>query len=287
MANESTSQYESSRRDIIKGSGVAVGGLALTGVPFTTTARAESATASHEYVLRQGDRCVPVIPFEGDQSAAAFYDYRLPEQFVSDTNGGRVSETDSGYASFGTTRLQRDGESLLFLYDGSDGLNLVLIHGDVHNGESGGGSVTMQFSGLTERGSWVVKDDYYVDPDSSEIAKENYDNWQTNGSSHVIDWTWGNGRTDGGVFNGLGDKFSITIDPAFNEAATLHGKHYEGEITSWKLLVPDRNHINRIDLDISKPVTIENGRCPEKDSFELPGLVAIKSWFSELLQWII
>jgi hypothetical protein len=214
-------------------------------------------------LLRQGDRCVPVPAFTGDRTVEAFYDYRIPERFASETNGGSDPGSGPYYASFGTETLQQDGTSLLFLYDGPEGLSLVVVHDSIDGGPSDGGAATFEIDGLPDDGTWAVRDDYYLDPDSGEIATTNYDNWQVDGSTHVIDWTWGDSGTDGGAFRGLDGAFPVTIDPAFDEAAALYGEHYDGTVDSWQLLVPDGAGLQRMELDTSSPVTFETGACSE------------------------
>lgn len=206
----------------------------------------------------QGDDCVPVRPIRDRLSAERFYDYRLPRKYATDANGASVGDT-ALYASAGTTALQQAQTSLIFLYQGPEGLNLVVVHGSVH--ASDGGSVTFRISGLPEDGEWVVKDDRYRNSDTGEIASTNYDRWRTDGTRHRIDWTWGSGGTDGGAFHDLGDDFEVVVDPAFNRAAALYDEHYEGRVTDWEFLSGPSDAPERISLDMDEPIRIATGSC--------------------------
>ena len=260
MANESSGSDELSRRAVLAGVGATVGSIALTG----RTAAADASPSSADpprVVVRQGEQCFPVAPFTGEQSVEEYYDYRIPDRYASEANGGTDPGSGPYYSSEGTTRLQQDGTSLLFLYDGPGGLSLVAVHGSTATGPSGGGSATFEVAGLPDDGSWVVRDDYYTDPDTGAIAGTNYDNWDVDGEPQVVDWTWADGRTDGGAFRGLAGALPITVAPAFDRDATLFGEHYDGTVGSWQFLAPDGDGVTRTPLDLDAPVTIEAGTC--------------------------
>ncbi|PSP93053.1 hypothetical protein BRC91_10705 [Halobacteriales archaeon QS_4_62_28] len=217
------------------------------------------------YVMRQGGNCTPLTAFSSDQSVVEFYDYRVPEQDAGDNNNGGFAADPANYSSNGTQDLQRDNESIVFLYDGPDGLSLVIVHGSVGERDGNGGSATFNISGLPAGGSWDVKDDLYNT--EGDRADTNYDQWDIGGRSATIDWTWAGGRTDGGAFRGLGSAFSVTIDPAFNEDAELYEQYYEGDVDSWVVLTPDGH---RMSVDMSTPLTIETGSCNETEvDFEI------------------
>lgn len=260
MVDELRGSIESSRRAVLAGVGAGVGGIGFIGRTLATNGHS-SSTDPPSIVFRQGNRCVPVAPFTGEQSVEEMYDYRIPARYVSEENGGTDPGSGPYYSSAGTTHLQQDGASLLFLYAGPNGLSLVVVHGSTEPGPSGGGSATFEFAALPDDGAWVVRDDHYVDPETGEIAQTNYDDWDIGGEPQSIDWTWADGRTDGGAFRGLTGTFSITIDPAFNEDATLFGEQYDGTIQSWQLLTPDSGGVTRLPLDLGAPVTIETGSC--------------------------
>ncbi|MFC7047259.1 hypothetical protein ACFQH6_19275 [Halobacteriaceae archaeon GCM10025711] len=84
-----------SRRTVL-----AVVGTGLAGSVLGTTATGGQQTAP-EYVLVQGDRCVPVQPIQGREPVASFYDYVLPERYVSGANGASAGDT-ARFASAGT-----------------------------------------------------------------------------------------------------------------------------------------------------------------------------------------
>ncbi|NEU56552.1 hypothetical protein [Halorussus sp. MSC15.2] len=220
-----------------------------------TEAVATRGTES-QYVLVQGDTCVPVRPMRRQLPVKTFYDYQLPEEYISDANGASVGDT-APYASAGTLDFQRRQTSIVFLYQGPKGLSLVFVHGS--SGDSGRGSATFEITGLPEDGDWVVKDDLYRDPNSGE--QENYDRWHVDGTDHRIDWTWGGGGADGGVFRGLGDDFEVVIDPAFNEDAALYDEYYNGTVTDWQFLSGFPDDPDRVSLDMSEPIRITTGSC--------------------------
>lgn len=218
--------------------------------------------SNSQFVLVQGDRCVQIRPINGRVTVKKFYNYHLPAKYASDENGAIVGNPK--YVSAGTTDLQRANTSLTFLYRGPKGLSLVFIHGSVRH--PGGGAATFRISGLSKDGKWVVKDDYYRDPATGERADSNYDWWRVNGTTHRIDWTWGDSGTDGGAFRALGKDFMVTVLPAFNEAATLYERYYEGKITDWQFLSGGDRTKERISLDLSQPIRITTGECPDRDN---------------------
>lgn len=232
------------------GTGVAAG---LLGTDATATRGRQS-----EYALEQGDECVPIRPISLERPVDAFYDYQLPQEYVSETNGASVGDT-ARYASAGTTDLQREQTSLVFLYRGPEGVSLVVVHGSVQGSDAG--AVTFRLSGLPADGSWVVKDDFYRDPDTGDLAASNYDRWRVEGTDHRIDWTWGDAGTDGGAFRDLGDAFAVTVDPAFNEAAALYDEHYEGTVTEWEFLSASEDAVERISLRMDEPIRLATGHC--------------------------
>lgn len=145
------------------------------------------------------------------------------------------------------TGLERSDVSQLFLYEDPDGtLSLVVLHDKPNDGS--GGAVTFQFAGLpTDEGRWIVPDDGH-DFDSDTDTSP--------------DWAWNRYKTDGGVFQGgFDDGVDVTIDPAFNEAASSD-PFTPGEITTWQVLSGDAENPNRFALDMIKPVTIRSGGDP-------------------------
>jgi hypothetical protein len=240
--------------------------LSAIGTGFTagligTDAMAMRGTESR-YILVQGDTCVPIRPMGLQVPVTTFYDYQLPRKRISDANGASVGDT-AEYASAGTISLQRAQTSLLFLYQEPQGLSLVVVHGSVRNSDAG--AVTFRISGLPKDGDWIVKDDFYRNPDTGNKASTNYDRWDVDGTDHRIDWTWGSGGTDGGVFRGLGEDFEVVIDPAFNEDAALYNRHYEGRVTDWELLSGSSDDPERISLSMDEPIRITTGSCGQGD----------------------
>ena len=231
------------RRGFVTAVAAGVGGLALSGGSLARTPIAEDAAdvTDAKYVVEQGGDCVPVTPLSGDETVESFYDYRTPNTSPSGL-----------YSSYGTTDLQKPETSALFLYDGPDGLSLVVLHDKLRD-ETPGGSVTFDFDGLTG-GEWLVGDDVYDAPSNYDRFRQTDDGWQ-------VDWTWSSGRSDGGVYGTLGDDFAVTVKPAFNEAAALHGEYYDGEITDWQVLSGDGDDPERVSLSMDEPITIRPGSC--------------------------
>lgn len=218
-----------------------------------------TAEEETEFTATQGDTTVELEPIEGDETAKEFYDFRLPDRYDNEasrnaTNGASFPGNGPYYGSAGTEDLQTGDTSLMFLYEGPEGLSFVVVHeGD---GSDDGGSATFEITDLNGNGEWVVKDDYYLDSDGT-IASSNYDRWNTSSNPQTIDWTWGGGGSDGGVFQPLSENFTFTISPAFNEEAGLYDDNfYDGEVDEWQVLSGDRNNPDRTTLDMEEEVTV-------------------------------
>ncbi|QSG05417.1 hypothetical protein [Halapricum desulfuricans] len=219
-------------------------GALMAGGTALGTSRVGGAPGA--FVLEQGEECLPIAPLRGDETAEDLYDRR-------------TAQTD--YSSAGTTDLQRDDTSILFLYRDPQGEHyLVVVHDrydtDRSGSQRGGGSATFEFSG-PDSGQWVVTDDLYS-------GSANYDRWALDQDPQRIDWTWDDFRTDGGVYGPLGDSFEVTIDPAFNEDAALFDQHYEGRITDWQVLSGGRSDPDRTSMSMDEPIRIRAGRCEDE-----------------------
>ncbi|WP_226007309.1 CARDB domain-containing protein [Natrinema salinisoli] len=216
----------------------------VVALAVSATAVAGATTAPpdpDEYAVAQGDDCVTVEPIgDGARTIEEFYDYRTPN----------TTPSSYSYSSHGTTHLQEDDTSSVFLYEGSDGLSLVLLH-DRYDGDSPGGAATMTFSGLPEDGEWVVEDDGYDGAD---------DEFDHSGDSSRITWVWSENRSDGAAFNGgLDDEFSITIEPRFNDDAAK--QLYDGRVRDWEVISGTDTGRERTSLDMNEPVVITSGEC--------------------------
>ena len=232
---------------------VVVAMVASTSVGFAAasgpSSAAQEAGNADTYAVEQGGDCFVVTPVTGNESVKSFYDYRTPFP-----NNPFSNATGQSYSSEGTTDLQRPNTSSLFLYRSPSGnLSLVILHGATDDA-SAGGAVTFNITGLPEDGAWVVKDDEYQ-------GESNYDNWTSESGTTQVNWTWGAGKTDGGAYAGLGETFTITIDPAFNREAALFGEHYNGTIDNWTVISNGAGAYERRQLDMSQPVTISSGGC--------------------------
>lgn len=206
------------------------------------------------YVITQGDQEIEIVPVgNGTQTVEEFYDYRTPETH---------DPPDYLYSSYGTTEYQEDDTSVLMLYEGSDGLSLILLH-DKLQGDTRGGSITMQIDGLPEEGEWVIEDDTYTDYGGP------LDSFDHDGTSSRMTWIWSEGRSDGGAFNGGldGEDWEITIEPYFNEDADYRYEDpsgYDGQVDDWKVISGDGESFTSTSLQsIDEPITITPGGTPE------------------------
>lgn len=223
--------------------GVAVGLLLVAGVAFGGIASADS----HEgYVVEQGDQCVPVAPVtQGSSTAEEFYGY---------------SGYSSRYSSQATEQYQADDTSILMLYEGPDGLSLVIVHDKWHQTQSEGtrgGTASFEVSNLPADGEWVAEDDNYAG------QSDQFDHGETESELH---WVWNDGRTDGAVYTGLGSSFAVEIDPRFNDEARLEPstRFEDGTVTDWQLVTATEGGegFERVSLgSLSEPVTIRPGSC--------------------------
>ncbi len=221
---------------------------AAASVDRPTLQQHDDAAPGNYSVLQDGD-CTTISTFgDGSQSIEDFYDYRTPE----------TDPSSYTYSSLGTMDLQQDDTSILFLYEGTEGTSLVLVHDRVYGGTNGS-AVTMQFEGLPEEGEWVVEDDSYSD-DLSGGPDDEFDHEET---SSRITWVFGDNRTDGAAFRGgLDDDVEITIDPAFNDNADF--RVYPGEITEWQALSSGGDGTERTSLDF-QPIELRSGPCSSSD----------------------
>ncbi len=228
----------------------AIGLLALLALGTSAGGSATAADASatslddHDedrYSVVQGDRCIQIEPMgDGGQTAEDHYDYRNPN----------TTPQSYTYSSHGTTHLQEDDTSILYLHEGSDGLSLVIVH-DRYDGFTDGGAATFQIDGLPQDGEWVVEDDNYDGADAE---------WDHSATSSRITWVWSEARTDGGAFNGgLDDEFAIEISPAFNEFADF--QVYDGEVDDWQVLSAPEHEPERTSLDLHQSIEIRSGGC--------------------------
>lgn len=222
--------------------------VAAVGVPVVAADAAPPETDdASEYTVVQGDQCIGLEPLgDGSQTVEEFYDYRTPD-----------TEPDAyTYSSYGTTHLQADDTSILFLYEGSEGLSLVMVH-DRYGGNSSGGALTMQIDGLPEESEWAIEDDNY----SEDLGPGPFDEFDHGETSSRITWAYTDNRTDGAaVRGGLEDEFEMTIDPAFNGDADY--RVYEGNVTDWQVISATDDGHERTSLDsIDDSLTVQSSGC--------------------------
>jgi len=228
------------RRAFLGSLGLAAAGLGAASQSSAATDTASGPDSTGQFVVEQGDQCVPVVPLSGD----------VP---VEERYGWAVEGAD--FSATGLVDLQRPDTSILFLYDGPSGLSLVVVHEKYGDGTDGG-SATFEFAGLPSDGEWVVRDDYYD-------GESNFDQWTRDGTEATVDWTWADSRTDGGAFRGLGTDpdLEIRIDPSYNDEAALSGEYYDGELTDWEVLSESADGPTRTALALDEPVVVRRGTC--------------------------
>lgn len=226
------------------GGGLLVGATPASGDETGTGVRSNRMmqdTTVENRLVQSGD-CIRLSPVGGDVPVEEFYRYAA--------GGTRFSSAGP------ITALEQAGTSRLLIYQGPDGVrSLVVVHGK-HRLEDvpGGGAVSFTFEGLPSDGEWVVRDDRYDGP-------ELFDSWEIDGSSTTVHWTWQGGRTDGAVYRGLGDGFSITIEPRFNEDAELYEEHYEGDVEAWEAVGGNQTNPEITSLAMDESVVVEANGC--------------------------
>jgi len=184
--------------------------------------------SARRITVEQGGDSFEVVPLSNGQRIEEFYDY--------------------GNAKINSPLpIAESDKSQLFFWSGPDGISLVTLHDKGNDGS--GGAVTMTFDGLpTSQGSWVVKDDGgdYQSPTR-------------------FDWSWADTKTDGGVFRGGLTNESVTIDPAFNDAARRNPLT-PGELTDWQVLTGQATAPRSVSLDMDEPVTVDVPEAPETNA---------------------
>ena len=188
---------------------------------------------------RERPECFSLEPLSyRDQSVVDFYGYE-PD----------ASEQDSQQSTT-PTELEKPDTSRLFLYEGPEGLSLVMIHGSGQTAR--GGAVSFRIEGVPDDAEWVVRDDGY-DAATDEFAVE--------GGTATADWAWGVGtRNDGGALGYLSDEFRLRIDPRFDEDAALD-PFDKGGVQRWEVLSGDANDPDVWQVPMYRPLVIAVGKC--------------------------
>lgn len=248
---------------------VAVVGLLLVGSiggaaqqsPGGAQPTPQTAPPTDSYVVEQGSFCEPIEPVSSGETIESFYDYRSHETHRD------ADDTDRAYSSYGTTELQRDDTSVLFLHEGPNGTSLGTVH-DRLEGETTGGLLTLEFVGLPHDNEWAVRDDNYT----GETRMDEFDRGDGWASAS---WAYREGRTDGGAIRGgLDDAFAVTVRPAFNDdaefasaewAASDDSELYDGgEIDEWEIVGGSAESPERTTLpSLEEPVTVRTGTCDD------------------------
>jgi hypothetical protein len=211
-----------------------VGGQPATADQSSTPAQDDNQT---EFAVTQGGECHQVEPIgRAWESVESFYGY--------ETRSSRE-----------TTDFQDNQVSNLFVFHGTEGYSLVVLH-DEYGDAPGGGTATMEFVGLPESGEWVIEDDNHEDRDDVFLHRD---------TRSKIDWKWIENRTDGAAFRGLDttDDLDLTVTPRFNERADAWGEwDWSGDqanrTEAWRLYT-DRS--STVELDMNRSITITKGVC--------------------------
>jgi len=213
----------------------------LVAAPLAPLAADTATAAENTFVVEQGDRCFEVSPLQGGEDVVDFYDYRSP-----------IDDEEYTYSTYMPSNLPQEDTSRLFLYDGPNGVSVVIVH-NARDGDGGGSAASFRFSGLPSGGEWALVDDSYAGRDD-RISRDR------------IDWTWYGGRTDGGIFRGIDSAGTeITIDPAFDEQAALYDDlDRTGELRAWQFLSGSVGDPEATNLAMDRPITIRAGSCTDE-----------------------
>ncbi len=231
---------------------VALVALAVHG-GVTATASLVQVTDDEAFALVQGGSCTPIAALgDGSRTVSAFYDYR-----------NATTEPTGRYSSYGTTGLQVHQTSVLFLYNGSRGVSLVVVH-DALGDEAEGGAVSFTVTGLPENATWAVEDDTYPARD---------DNFTHEGSRTVVDWMWAPNRSDGAAVRGV-DRDGVTIAPDFD--AVPRAKNDSGVWVEWEYADDPVDGwlaytgSGAVSLNTTQNVTVRRGGCGDSTPTPTP-----------------
>ncbi|MDQ2053891.1 SipW-dependent-type signal peptide-containing protein [Halobellus sp. H-GB7] len=169
--------------------------------------------ADDEYYVTYGGESYCIEPLgDGSTSIEDFYDY-------DDTSGVYSSLNDE---------IQRENTTFVFLYEGSEGLSLVIVNDDRENTE-GGSAASFTIEGAPGDTGWLVNDgngddNWVVKDDTEGDTDAGFDQYQI----AEADWVWTNNRTDGGAIGSLADDFALRLSASLNAAAELYDSPARG-----------------------------------------------------------
>jgi len=213
-----------SRRGFTAGA-VGLGALALGGASVYQSLQPDGDD-ERRLLLRQGKLRWSVTPLShGGDTIEEFYDYR----------------TEDTSAHPATDLIAADERARTFVYDGPVGSSLAFLHGSPDTPH--GGTARFSLSGLSrDSGEWAVRDDPVNVDDDFEL-------WE--GGNSVVEWQWGEGKTDGGAFWGGFDRddYTIKLTPK-----TLSG------VDAWQFLSGDAADPRRITLSMERPASLQPAR---------------------------
>ncbi|MFC6725309.1 hypothetical protein ACFQE1_13205, partial [Halobium palmae] len=160
------------------------------------------------YYVQQGNTCTPLETFgDGSTTVEEFYDYRIPEL----NDDGTVNDEtypQHDYSSYGTEAFQESQHSRLMVYEGAEGVSLVVINDELDDGNPAAANMTFEMSENSL--DWAVMDDDY--------SGEPYGTPDDEFASDRVYWQWNGQRTDGGALRGLESEDSLTITPELSES---------------------------------------------------------------------
>lgn len=218
--------------------------LGAAGAAAVSTTVVGSATGTRQtgFTVTQGDTCRSIEPLSyRDAGVEEFYGY------TTDAGEGRPWSANT------PVDLASSDTSQLFLYEGPEGLSLVVLHDAPEHGDAeSGGAATLTFRGLPESGEWAVRDD------PASASAEVWDDRTRDAWS--VHWAWKGDYTDGGAFRGLGGNVPVEIAPAWGQDAELDPLS-PGSIESWVVVSGDPADPDRFELALDRPVTIGSGSC--------------------------
>lgn len=163
------------------------------------------------YYLQQGNTCTPLETFgDGSTTVEEFYDYRIPElNDDGEVNYDTYPEHD--YSSYGTQAFQESQHSRLMVYEGAEGVSLVVVNDELDDGNPASANMTFEMSENSL--DWAVMDDDYPSGSDSPYGTPD-DQFEQN----RVYWQWNGERTDGGALRGFESEDSLTITPELSES---------------------------------------------------------------------
>lgn len=152
---------------------------------------------------------------------------------------------EDAYRGNGSLSLPKESNtSLLFFYDGPNGVSLVAIQ---DSGDGSGGRATLDFDGLPADGEWVVQDDHNTN--------------DFRDAPDTIKWLWYGCCADGGAFRGGLDGY---VDDTQPPGITIHPNFKRG-IDNWIALSGSVDDPDRFELNMEEDLSLDGGSGSESN----------------------